>query len=419
MKQFILTHKVLCIVLACVLLAGVTCAIVLPIALKHEHAYASEWSSDNTNHWHASTCGHDVKEGEAAHDFGEGVTVGDITTYTCKVCGFKKTETVSDPSHEHTYASEWSSDNANHWHASTCGHDVKEGEAAHDFGEGVTVGDITTYTCKVCGFEKTENVSDPEDQTGPKDNSLGVKSSGYVYNAKSQPIVVTASNKEGMVVKYVGVGETFYEESTTAPKDAGTYQYTITIPATAEWKAVDVTGTYTIDKYELTEPYKEKIIEYDGKAEKDGTKRIWFGFYTLEDNTFVKYAVIMDSANVGATVKEIFLPGLLQTNNYTINKDDVRIKITPKKISGLNFSIRIDELDDEEGGETSITREIEVNGEKIGFYITFSQKELCNEEGLELSIDGKAGATCKIEFKTPNPNYVFGDNIGSLDLDRT
>lgn len=98
MKQFILTHKVLCIVLACVLLAGVTCAIVLPIALKHEHAYATEWSNDATNHWHAATCEHtDLKKDEAAHDFGEGVTEGDVTTYTCKVCGFKKTETVTPP----------------------------------------------------------------------------------------------------------------------------------------------------------------------------------------------------------------------------------------------------------------------------------------------------------------------------------
>lgn len=410
MKQFILTHKVLCIVLACVLLAGVTCAIVLPIALKHEHAYATEWSSDKTNHWHAATCEHtDFKKDEAAHDFGEGVTDGDVTTYTCKVCGFKKTETVSDPSHEHTYATEWSSDETNHWHAATCEHtDLRNDEEAHDFGEGVTVGDVTTYTCEVCDFEKTET----ENSTEPKDNALGVKSAGYVYNAKSQPIVVTASNKEGMVVKYVGVGETVYEESTTAPKDAGTYQYTITIPATAEWKAVEVTGTYTIEKYELTELYENVYTK-----EYDGSRIILVGYKPFEGKD-LNIPIWMKSKGVCTEIEKIIVPERLQVN-YMFDQSRVKAAITPKKLSGLNFSIRIDEIDDEEGGETTITRDIEVNGEKIGFNITFSQKELCNEEGLELSIDGKAGATCKIEFITPNPNYVFGDDIGSLDLDRT
>lgn len=39
----------------------------------HEHTYSTEWSKDATNHWHAATCGHDVKADEAAHTFDEGV----------------------------------------------------------------------------------------------------------------------------------------------------------------------------------------------------------------------------------------------------------------------------------------------------------------------------------------------------------
>lgn len=93
--------------------------------------------------------------------------------------------------------------------------------------------------------------------------------------------------------------KTEYAESTTAPTNAGIYQYTITIPATAEWKAAEISGKFTIEKYELTMLYDKQTIEYDGKAEKDGTKRVWFRFNTLEDNTSVNIAVIMDSANVG------------------------------------------------------------------------------------------------------------------------
>ena len=37
---------------------------------EHTHTYSTEWTSDETNHWHAATCGHDVKDGEGAHTFG-------------------------------------------------------------------------------------------------------------------------------------------------------------------------------------------------------------------------------------------------------------------------------------------------------------------------------------------------------------
>lgn len=53
----------------------------------HEHTYSSEWTSDATSHWHAATCGHDVKSDEAAHTFDEGVK-------TCSVCEYKKTEAI-------------------------------------------------------------------------------------------------------------------------------------------------------------------------------------------------------------------------------------------------------------------------------------------------------------------------------------
>ena len=45
---------------------------------SHSHSYATAWSYDDTYHWHASTCGHDVVSGKAEHSFVNGV---------CSVCG--------------------------------------------------------------------------------------------------------------------------------------------------------------------------------------------------------------------------------------------------------------------------------------------------------------------------------------------
>ena len=91
----------------------------------HEHTYSSVWSYDANGHWHAATCGHDVKSDEAPHTLG--------ADYKC-ACGYQ---------HEHTYADGWSYDENGHWHASTCGHDVKSDEASHTLG--------TDYKC-ACGF---------------------------------------------------------------------------------------------------------------------------------------------------------------------------------------------------------------------------------------------------------------------------
>ena len=61
-------------------------------------------------------------------------------TYTCTVCSATKTEVIAATGH--SYAGEWSSDNTHHWHAATCGHDVKEDYAEHVFEKGV---------CTTCG----------------------------------------------------------------------------------------------------------------------------------------------------------------------------------------------------------------------------------------------------------------------------
>lgn len=66
-------------------------------------------------------------------------------------------EALGTKPHEHTFSEEYSMNEAAHWYAATCGHaDLTKGLAAHTFGTGVTVGNTTTYTCTVCGYEKVE-----------------------------------------------------------------------------------------------------------------------------------------------------------------------------------------------------------------------------------------------------------------------
>lgn len=136
MKKFwnwIVAHKLVSIIVSVVLVAGIACAIVLPIALKddkpkHTHKYATTLSYDGTNHWYECACG--AKSEEAAHN----------------------------------YATEYSHNSSKHWYECECG--AKSGEAEHGFGTwtvktsaGCGVNMVKERACS-CGEKDTTIVAD-------------------------------------------------------------------------------------------------------------------------------------------------------------------------------------------------------------------------------------------------------------------
>ncbi len=121
--------------------------------LAHTHKFASEWTSNETNHWHASTCGHTTEvSGKATHSFGEWTVTKAATEEaegtrerSCSVCGYTATEAIEKLAHTHKFASEWTSNETNHWHAATCGHDVTDSKAEHSFFNEV---------CTICKYSR-------------------------------------------------------------------------------------------------------------------------------------------------------------------------------------------------------------------------------------------------------------------------
>ncbi len=49
--------------------------------VQHTHTFASAWTSDETHHWHAATCGHEDAVVKEAHSMKDGA---------CSVCGYKE-----------------------------------------------------------------------------------------------------------------------------------------------------------------------------------------------------------------------------------------------------------------------------------------------------------------------------------------
>ena len=139
---------------------------------KLGHIPSAKWSYDSENHWKECTAEDcDEKLELAAHTFDDGVitvkptdTTDGTKTYTCTVCGYEKTESV--PKLGHIPSAKWSYDSENHWKECTAEDCTEKLElAAHTFDDGVitvkptdTTDGTKTYTCTVCGYEKTESI---------------------------------------------------------------------------------------------------------------------------------------------------------------------------------------------------------------------------------------------------------------------
>ena len=135
---------------------------------------ASDWKSDNTDHWKECTvvgCGVIIEGSKAAHTAGEWIIDTPATATTsgskhkeCTVCGYTMaTETIpatGGGEHTHSHGSEWKNDADNHWHECSCGD--KKDTAAHTAGEWIIDTPATATTdgskhkeCTVCGYTMT------------------------------------------------------------------------------------------------------------------------------------------------------------------------------------------------------------------------------------------------------------------------
>ena len=85
---------------------------------KHKHSFATEWSVDEDNHWYEATCGCPNLQANLATHTDED------NDGICDICAY-------GGDHEHTFKEEWSRDETKHWHDSACRHSVVKDEAPH------------------------------------------------------------------------------------------------------------------------------------------------------------------------------------------------------------------------------------------------------------------------------------------------
>lgn len=278
MKNWILTHKLLTVILACVIGAGAVCAVVLPITLRHEHKFSAEWTTDENYHWHE--------------------------------CVGKKCKKVSDKA-AHVFDKE---------------------EASETYlASAATYTDAARYykSC-ICGVKGTEtfshgsSLSAKENVVGLKDGvTLGKTYDGEAYTLSEEQI---SRNGNGAINFTYKLKDSEAEFAEAAPENAGEYTVKVSVAATAEWKAATKTFDFAITPM---------VIGVDWEHSYDNSNVISGEPAELLAGDEATITVTMSSANVGATVQSFEITGK-DAGNYSLAREDVNVDIVK---ADINFEI--------------------------------------------------------------------------------
>lgn len=280
--------------LAVALLAivAVLCMTMVACNTAHEHVYETNWSYNETEHWHKCT-GCDEVSDKAAHSGGKATCTAKAI---CEVCGQpygktgdhewgewqqtkaptcteKGTETrvcKNNPEHTetrdvekaaHDVGTNWLHDETNHWKECTVCH-TKSDIAAHDFGEWTEV-TAPTYvadgakkrTCNTCGYSENGTIDklvavssitiDGEQTLTLKVNEVATLVATVLPdNATDKTIEWTSSDNE---VVEVARGRLLAHKAgdaviTATAKDGQGAKATVTVKVIVEAESVEVSG---------------------------------------------------------------------------------------------------------------------------------------------------------------------------------
>ena len=269
-----------------------------------------------------------------------GVHTDKVEKGVCE-CGYETERTISGTA-THTYGTEWTKDESGHWHDSTCDataptHDAIKGNfAAHTFDEGkVTkpadygvVGE-KKFTCTECGYSYTQEIP----ALGAKDNeiklaegkTLGKEYDGEVLAITKDDFVIEGNRAPTIMFKAQGAKDDAY--TATAPKNAGEYTVKVSVAATTEWKSATKTFDFAITP---------KVISVAWEPTYNNSNTFTGAPAELLPGDEAMITVTMSSANVGAEVQSFEITGK-DAGNYSLAIEDINVEIIKADI--VNFEI--------------------------------------------------------------------------------
>ncbi len=361
---------------------------------KTEHTFSSEWSTTDSQHWHACTdenC--DEKSDLGDHDFvwvektPAGVHTDKVETGTCSICQYQKDRTIegsgihtwewkaNDTKHweettcehetplkrneqDHTW--EWKANNAKHWEQTTCAqHEAKTRNEENHIWEYTSEGELTHRRTTNCGAEKHATRIEPNiPHRYTDENDVDCNDCGYVrsltgkgsfntlaaktYNAGAQGVAssdytVNEAIKDLCEIQYKVKGANDSTYTTTAPTNAGTYEVRIYCRGNATYLRGEVAkAEYVIKQIEVNVGVLFKI-------EKQTTSNNYITLETYNvSNPSLPSDVTLTLLAYGEKYKHQGRYKLLKENDFEgLQFDNTNFKPIPTKNAKPQLSVSI------------------------------------------------------------------------------
>lgn len=278
-------------------------------------------------------------------------------TFALTACGGNKTECEKNG---HSFATEWTSDTTDHWHkcancdeiSDKAAHVYDKEVVADEYraSEATYTEPAKYYKSCVCGKKGTETFDNGE-ALGAKENQVLLADGvvlGKTYDGEAYTLSAEAFTKKGdgaITLEYKGADET--EWSSEAPANAGNYKLRVSVAATSEWKAAQATFDFTIDKKQLTvsgTTVADKV--YDGTTTANVTAGTLAGIIGGDEvsvgvtttGTFASKDVVYELEVEPQDVTVSYaLTGALANNYLAPVGETLQAKINPKPLSNVHL----------------------------------------------------------------------------------
>lgn len=177
--------------------------------------------------------------------------------------------------------------------------------------------------------------------------SVTVSIDGWTYGEAANRPTVDGNTASGAVTySYVGTGNTAYEESETAPVNAGTYKVKATVAETTNYRGATAEKEFTIAKKAITATVSAEKATYDGI---EHAATVSFDGKVGEDELTASLLYNGEAGvpvNAGSYTVTVGSYGGAAVGNYEITtaEGEVVLRISPKELNYGDFDVKYEDV---------------------------------------------------------------------------
>lgn len=326
------------------------------------------------------------------------------------------------PAHVHTFSSEWTSDETYHWHSATCGHDVVSDKDFHSWGEWVidipaTIEKDGTrhHVCGTCSYSHSETYKYKTVKAAERvyvSNAVNELFNGYTY--KINPVVVPYDANKN--VKYVVENADIISISNDVALAKGVGNTLVYVYNDEDNDSVrDDNEAFTVISFIITNPDPNKYVTVQDSVtvRVDETKKLTYSSTGIEAFG-MEWGYYTDDPSI-CTISEGIVKGHKPgTTRISVSLKDYRAycNVTVEAFSD-NTGVRAYEIDVEDDfvlnkGETkSIAYNILPSESVDTLASVVSNNESIVKVNSDMSVTAVKGGSARIKLTTSNGKYTF------------